>query len=134
MRNDRSVEATGVMGTFVVAAVCATAPRWTDTPQEYCTTDHRTVIVGGEPSSVARTNSSVVLLAIRPRMVEPTGLALFDDVLKVRNDLAGSTLVMLTVTVLADVVTSVPDWVDATLAWGHAAELNTLPALVPRYV
>ncbi|GLZ30122.1 hypothetical protein Lesp02_23120 [Lentzea sp. NBRC 105346] len=128
------VDATGVMGTSVVAAVWVTAPRWTCTPHEYCVTDHRTVIVGGDTSSVTLANSSVVALAMRPRMVEPTGRLLFDDVLNWRNDFAGSTEVMFTVTVPAVVVTSVPDWVEATLACGQAGVLKVLPVLLPTNV
>ncbi len=63
-------------------------------------------------------------------MVEPTGRELFDEVLKVRNDLAGWTLVMVAVTVPADVVTSMPDCVD----WTWPAETTAWRRCCPRGV
>jgi hypothetical protein len=63
-------------------------------------------------SSVTRANSSVVALAMRPRITDPTGRLLEWRVLKRRNAFAGSTDVIVTVTVpLAELVVE-PFWND----------------------
>jgi hypothetical protein len=132
VRNDLSVPLTGLIATSVVVADWLTSPRWTLTPQEYSVTDQRMLMAAGEVSSVDRANSSVVALASRPRTVAATGRALSEPVLKVRNALAGSTAVMVTVCTPLAVFVAVPDCTPRSAARRHDGVVNVLPGTCAR--
>jgi hypothetical protein len=123
----RDSEDTGVIGASVTASMCVASPRCTVTPHEYSITDHRTVIVAGVASSVARTNSRVVALASRPRMTEPTGRLLACDELKIRNALLMATELIVTTWVPLVVFVRVPLCTPATRASKQGAEVNEFP-------
>src|SRR5438874_1314499 len=129
IRNDRLVAGTGVIDTSVVVVVWVTLPRCTLTPHRYSTTFQVMLMVAGDVSSVTRTNSRVVALASRPRMVDPTGRLLLLAVLNWRNALVGPTEEIVTVWVpLAELIV-VPRWTPFTDECRHDDTLNELPPI-----
>ena len=68
------VEESAESGTLIVVLVWLTSPRCTRTPTAYSATDHWMFIV--KVSVVARTNSRVLELTSRPRIIEPPGTPL----------------------------------------------------------